>query len=314
MNEQTPKSVIGEGEGSGAITPDPDMTLYELDTLRVLNGEDVPGWVGGAEANVCCAWLKSRGYAEGHYQISQKGVAYLAALDATPTDTPHPTSETELREAADLSNRLRGRYAVGPRLPSGEPEFGYREFKAMPNGAPFPAIHGEAADMIDALLERIKTLEGERDEAESHRALYAKTLYRLNDTLQNVLDGVEDEVDRTYFGSTNDVDALTAIAQKIDALHGDKVLEHTQPKVNLYEAIENRIIEREAALNRASSAEAALDEALGALEPFAKIGAVLESKPKDDACWAGQTPAPPITFGHLRQASEVHTRLSKRNS
>lgn len=59
---------------------DPEMTHYELDTLRILNGEHVPGWVGGAAANVCCAWLKGRGYATGHYEITQKGRDYLAAL------------------------------------------------------------------------------------------------------------------------------------------------------------------------------------------------------------------------------------------
>ena len=42
-----------------------------------------------------------------------------------------------------------------------------------------------------------------------------------------------------------------------------------------------------------------------ALKPFAATGAVLEAKPKDDACWAGQVPAPPITFGHLRAAARA---------
>lgn len=62
--------------------PDPNMTEIELETLRVLNGEDVPGFVSGAAANVCCAWLKGHGYADGMYRISQKGKDYIAALDA----------------------------------------------------------------------------------------------------------------------------------------------------------------------------------------------------------------------------------------
>jgi len=66
------------------IVPDPEMTHYELDTLRILNGESVPGYVAGAAANVCASWLKGRGYAEGHYAISQKGRDYLAALAAHP--------------------------------------------------------------------------------------------------------------------------------------------------------------------------------------------------------------------------------------
>lgn len=67
-------------EGAESFAPDPEMTHYELDTLRVMNGEDVPHWVPGAAANVCASWLKGRGYAEGFYQISQKGRDYLAAL------------------------------------------------------------------------------------------------------------------------------------------------------------------------------------------------------------------------------------------
>jgi hypothetical protein len=66
-----------------AFTPDPEMTHYELDTLRILNGEHIKGWVGGAAANVCLSWLKGRGYAEGLYQITQKGRDYLAALATT---------------------------------------------------------------------------------------------------------------------------------------------------------------------------------------------------------------------------------------
>lgn len=66
--------------GEKLTVPDPEMTHYELDTLRVMNGENVPGWVSGAAANVCASWLKSRGYVEGHYSISPKGRAYLAAL------------------------------------------------------------------------------------------------------------------------------------------------------------------------------------------------------------------------------------------
>ena len=45
---------------------------------------------------------------------------------------------------ADLVNRLRGKYAMGPQLPNGEPEFGWRQFKA-------PPIQQEAADEIERL-------------------------------------------------------------------------------------------------------------------------------------------------------------------
>lgn len=56
------------------------MTDYDLDVLRVLNGEDVPGMVAGAAMWTAAAWLVGRGYAQGSYQITQKGRDYLAAL------------------------------------------------------------------------------------------------------------------------------------------------------------------------------------------------------------------------------------------
>jgi hypothetical protein len=66
--------------------------------------------------------------------------------------------------------------------------------------------------------------------------------------------------------------------------------------------------ETECGLRRKFQAERA--EVVGALRPFAATGAVLEAKPKDDACWAGQRPAPPITFGHLRRAAKVYDALA----
>lgn len=45
-----------------------------------------------------------------------------------------------------------------------------------------------------------------------------------------------------------------------------------------------------------------------ALEPFAATGVILDPKPRDEAAWAGQVPAPPITFGHLRRAANALAR------
>lgn len=51
-----------------------------------------------------------------------------------------------------LVDRLRGLYAVGPHLPNGNPEFGWRQFQA-------PPIQHEAAERIEALEERVAELE-----------------------------------------------------------------------------------------------------------------------------------------------------------
>lgn len=55
------------------------MTRHEEEVLRILNGEDVPGWVAGAAMWACAEWLKDNGYAEGQYKITQKGKDHLSS-------------------------------------------------------------------------------------------------------------------------------------------------------------------------------------------------------------------------------------------
>lgn len=52
----------------------------EVEVLRILNGEDVPGWTWGAAMSVCCENLKSMGLAKGMYEISEKGRKYLEGI------------------------------------------------------------------------------------------------------------------------------------------------------------------------------------------------------------------------------------------
>lgn len=66
---------------------DPKMSDFELKVLRVLAGESVPDVAGGAGMWSAARWLKSQGYAEGHYTITQKGRDYLAALDGEQRKT-----------------------------------------------------------------------------------------------------------------------------------------------------------------------------------------------------------------------------------
>lgn len=55
-----------------------------------------------------------------------------------------PFSNKEVIVSNKLTDRLRGKYACGPHLPNGNPEFGWRQFQA-------PPIQHEAADYIDKL-------------------------------------------------------------------------------------------------------------------------------------------------------------------
>lgn len=55
-----------------------------------------------------------------------------------------PFSGENVLISQKLTDRLRGRYAIGPTLPNGEPEFGWRQFET-------PPIQHEAADALDKL-------------------------------------------------------------------------------------------------------------------------------------------------------------------
>lgn len=59
-----------------------DSRLCDMDieVLRICNGEDIPGWTGGAAMNVCCSFLKNRGYLNFDWSINDKGRALLEAL------------------------------------------------------------------------------------------------------------------------------------------------------------------------------------------------------------------------------------------
>ena len=68
------------------------------------------------------------------------------------TKTLHdPFLNKEVEISHKLIDRLRGRYACGPTLPNGEPEFGWRQFET-------PPVNHEAADEIERLEARCKTL------------------------------------------------------------------------------------------------------------------------------------------------------------
>jgi hypothetical protein len=57
------------------------LTTHEVEVLRILNGEDVPGWVAGAAMNECCSALKGKGYAAGTYHITDQGRDFLKVMN-----------------------------------------------------------------------------------------------------------------------------------------------------------------------------------------------------------------------------------------
>jgi hypothetical protein len=96
----------------------------------------------------------------------------------TETRTVHdPFMGKDVQISDRLVDRLRGKYASGPHLPNGNPEFGWRQFQA-------PPIQHEAAARIEAL------------EAALHRInALIDSPARFNKEVQDVLDGVIDTPD-----------------------------------------------------------------------------------------------------------------------
>jgi hypothetical protein len=69
------------------------------------------------------------------------------------TRTVHdPFTGQDVQVSNRLVDRLRGKYASGPHLPNGRPEFGWRQFEA-------PPIQHEAANRIEELEIRVAVLE-----------------------------------------------------------------------------------------------------------------------------------------------------------
>lgn len=107
-------------------------------------------------------------------------------------------------------------------------------------------------DTIAALASGYLAVAGELEVSQSKEAYYAKVLFKFRNTLLLIQDHIEDEGDRAYFGSTNHAEELREIAQKIDGLKWDKIMESSQPKVDLYALLaEERV--------RAEKAEAERD-------------------------------------------------------
>lgn len=108
-------------------------------------------------------------------------------------------------------------------------------------------------------------VEGERDALKSDRARSisrGRILIRVRDALINIKEGIESEVDRTYFGSMNDADMFCKIVDELDAFKWDRIMaEKPEPDV---------IEECRKANERALAAEARLAQANEALNagPF----------------------------------------------
>lgn len=98
----------------------------------------------------------------------------------------------------------------------------------------------------------------EREAKADHaRACYARALESMRVMLLAVRDGLEDEGDRIYLGSTNHADLIEAAWDEADALKWDEILAHTQPETTLAATnlhLQSRITTLEAKIARLQAA------------------------------------------------------------
>lgn len=100
----------------------------------------------------------------------------------TETRTVHdPFLGKDVEVSDNLTDRLRGKYACGPMLPNGEPEFGWRQHDA-------PPIQTEAAAEIEKLRAEVDLCRAERDAADqvslTAKRLVAAMDARLNEAMR----------------------------------------------------------------------------------------------------------------------------------
>ena len=91
-----------------------------------------------------------------------------------------PFTGQDVQISNRLVDRLRGKYASGPHLPNGNPEFGWKQFQA-------PPIQHEAANRIELLEAALHAINSINDSPA-----------RFNSEIQDVLNSVIDTSDTKF--------------------------------------------------------------------------------------------------------------------
>jgi len=140
-----------------------------------------------------------------------------------------------------------------------------------------------SVDEIAAEMDRRGTVI-ERIEAERNlfKGKYRSIIVLLDDarqTVQNVVDHVEDEGDRSYFGSTNHADRLRDLVEDMDGWSFDAML----PKGDLNKMERDPYAALREQRQALAAKEAEIAKLREALEPFAKIARIVLSEAPADA-------------------------------
>lgn len=100
----------------------------------------------------------------------------------TETRTIHdPFLNKDVQISDRLTDRLRGKYACGPMLPNGEPEFGWRQFETSP-------VQHEAAAEIEKLRADLNLCRAERDAADQVSLTARRYVGAMQARLNEVID------------------------------------------------------------------------------------------------------------------------------
>lgn len=82
------------------------------------------------------------------------------------------------------------------------------------------------------MSERLGFIEVNRDQYDDMRrrvSEYSRLLFWLRDHFINIKSGIEEEGDRTYFGSTNDADMFREIVEKLDDVKWQQIIADAKP-------------------------------------------------------------------------------------
>jgi hypothetical protein len=126
-------------------------------------------------------------------------------------------------------------------------------------------------------------------EAKANEIYSSQLMRRFRSTLSNVRDGLEDEGDRIYFGSTNDADELRAIIEEVEELEWDRILASSQKKPDLYARIRELNTEVRAARASQKDLLAALQQAKRLTDNINEFGSCTDSELYDAAWQAIET-------------------------
>lgn len=134
-------------------------------------------------------------------------------------------------------------------------------------------------------------------EAKANEIYSSQLMRRFRDTLLNVRDGMQDEGDRVYFGSTNDADELREVVEAVDELEWDRILASSQKKPDLYARIRALNTKVRAARSVQKELLAALHQAKRLADNINEFGACTDNE-LYDAAWQSIEAAIAKAEGH----------------